>query len=128
MRHDAGEQTLPTMIEPGILEIRTTFPSRAAAVACADGLVRARLAACVQVDGPIASTYLWQGAVQTAAEWRCSCKTTVEFRDACLAAISRGHPYETPELLVVEAAASPAYAAWLRASLGSTSSSSEGDG
>lgn len=115
------------MIEPGILEIRTTFPSRAAAVACADGLVRARLAACVQVDGPITSIYRWQGAVEIADEWRCSCKTIVEFRDACLAAIGRGHPYETPELVVVEAAAAPAYAAWLRASLGATSTSLEGD-
>lgn len=116
------------MIEPGILEIRTTFPSRAAAVACAEGLVGARLAACVQVDGPIASTYLWQGAVEVSEEWRCSCKTTTELRDACLAAIAGGHSYEIPELLVIEAAASPAYAAWLRASLGSTSTSLEGDG
>lgn len=112
------------MIETGILEIRTTFPSRAAAVACADGLVRARLAACVQVDGPITSTYRWQGAIETADEWRCSCKTTAEFRDACLAAISRDHPYENPELLAIEVASAPAYAAWLRASLGSP----EGDG
>lgn len=116
------------MIEPGMLEIRTTFPSRAAAVACADGLVRARLAACVQVDGPISSTYRWQGEVETADEWRCTCKTTVEFRDACLAAIGRGHPYETPELLVIEAAASSAYAAWLRASLGATPGLPEADG
>jgi periplasmic divalent cation tolerance protein len=106
------------MIEPGIVEIRTTFASRAAATDCAERLVRAGLAACVQVDGPITSTYSWRGAVETAEEWRCSCKTTAEGRAACLEAIRRLHDYDTPELIVSDLLASAPYAAWVRAAVG----------
>ena len=34
-----------------------------------------RLAACVQVSGPITSTYRWQGKVETSQEWLCTIKT-----------------------------------------------------
>jgi len=81
-----------------IVEICTTFGSADAAEACAQALVRDRLAACGQVDGPIRSTYWWQGKVETATEWRCT--------------------FETPELLFIRALAAPAYAAWVAASVG----------
>jgi len=101
-------------LEPGLVEIRTTFPSQAAAAACAERLaerlVAGRLAACVQVDGPVASTYRWREAVETATEWRCTCKTTAARREA----------YETPQVTVVSLEASPAYAAWVRGSVGGT--------
>lgn len=97
-----------------IVEIRTTCGDRAAADACATLLVTSRLAACVQVDGPIHATYLWQGRVETAEEWRCICKTTASRSAACREAILRTHAYETPEILQVEVTASEAYAAWVR--------------
>ena len=34
-----------------------------------DLVLERRLAACVQVLGPISSTYRWQGAIETAEEW-----------------------------------------------------------
>lgn len=107
-------------LEPGLVEIRTTFPSQATAAASAELLVAGRLAACVQVEGPISSTYRWQGAVETAVEWRCTCKTTAARRDDCVAAILSGHAYETPQVTVVSLEASPAYAAWVRESVGDT--------
>lgn len=100
-----------------IVEIRTTFGDRAAAEACADRLVQERLAACVQVDGPVASTYAWRGAVETATEWRCTCKTTPERADACRAAIVACHSYELPEIVIMSVVAAPAYAAWVRESV-----------
>lgn len=101
-----------------IVEIRTTFPDRAAADACAARLVRERLAACVQVDGPVASTYSWRGAVETAAEWRCTCKTTLGRAASCRAAIAAAHPYEVPEIVESQTVAAAAYAAWVRESVG----------
>jgi len=101
-----------------IVEIRTTFGDRAAAEACADRLVRERLAACVQLDGPVASTYAWRGAVETTVEWRCTCKTTPERADACRAAIVAAHSYELPEIVITTVVAAPAYAAWVRESVG----------
>lgn len=100
-----------------VVEIRTTFGDRAAAEACADRLVRERLAACVQLDGPVASTYAWRGAVETAVEWRCTCKTTPERADACRAAIVAAHSYELPEIVIATVVAAPAYAAWVRESV-----------
>lgn len=100
-----------------IVEVRTTFGDRAAAEDCADRLVRERLAACVHLDGPVASTYAWRGAVETAVEWRCTCKTTLERADACRAAIVARHPYELPEIVIATVVAAPAYAAWVRESV-----------
>jgi len=100
-----------------LVEIRTTFGSRAAADACAARLVAERVAACVQIDGPITSTYRWGTAVESAEEWRCVCKTTLQRRDACVAAILADHPYETPQVSVVAVEAAAAYAAWVRESV-----------
>lgn len=99
---------------PTLSEIRTTFPTREAAEACAAALVGDRVAACVQVDGPVESTYRWQGAVERATEFRCTCKTAQERASDCVAAIVRMHGYETPEIIVSTVMASPAYAAWVR--------------
>lgn len=104
------------MTEP-IVEISTTFGRREAADACAERLVQARLAACVQVDGPVRSVYRWRAAVESAEEWRCVCKTTAERQAECLVAIAAIHDYETPQLIVAEVAASAAYAAWVRESV-----------
>ena len=38
--------------------------------------VERRLAACAQVDGPITSTYRWDGAVRVEQEWRIVFKAT----------------------------------------------------
>jgi periplasmic divalent cation tolerance protein len=100
-----------------IVEIRTTFGTRAAAEACGHALVVARLAACVQLDGPITSAYRWRGAVESAEEWRCTCKTTSDCESACVAGILARHPYETPEIIVAPVVASAAYAAWVRESV-----------
>jgi len=100
-----------------IVEIRTTFGTRSDAEACAARLVGQRLAACVQVDGPVQSTYRWQSAVERAEEFRCTCKTTHERSQACIESLTQGHAYQTPEVICVEVTASTSYAEWVRASV-----------
>ena len=97
-----------------LVEIRTTFGDRSAAEACAARLVRERLAACVQIDGPVSSTYAWRGQVEQATEWRCVCKTTRARATACREAIVAGHPYEVPEIVEASIDASAAYGDWIR--------------
>lgn len=104
-------------VEESIVEIRTTFGQRAAAEACAGRLVEERLAACVQVDGPVRSVYRWNGRVETVEEFRCTCKTTAERAQACVAAIEHGHDYKTPEIILSPVTATPAYASWVRVSV-----------
>src|SRR5260370_7722930 len=51
------------------LQVQTTTDSRAEAVELARAAVAARLAACAQVAGPVASTYWWEGGMERAEEW-----------------------------------------------------------
>jgi periplasmic divalent cation tolerance protein len=94
----------------------TTTDARPDAERLARDLVERRLAACVQVLGPISSTYRWKGAVETAEEWLCLIKTTGARFDALAAHLQATHGYETPELTAVPVdQGSPAYLAWLSA-------------
>lgn len=104
----------PSPDRDAVVEIRTTFASQDDARACAERLVRERFAACVQVDGPITSIYRWEGMLETAHEFRCTCKTSRRRATDCTAAILAMHPYQTPELIVTQTLATPAYAAWVR--------------
>ncbi len=98
---------------PTLRIVWTTVPPRRAA-ALARALVRARVAACVQVLPGIRSVYRWKGAVEEAAEALLSIKTTRGALPRCLAVLTRAHPYEVPEIVVVapEAVSAP-YAAWV---------------
>ncbi|TFG48728.1 MAG: divalent-cation tolerance protein CutA [Gemmatimonadales bacterium] len=91
-----------------------TFPEENGAACCADALVAERLAACVQVQGPIRSTFRWQGAVDHATEWYCQVKTSRERYPAVEQRIRALHPYETPEIIALPViAGNPAYLRWV---------------
>ena len=92
----------------------TTVGSQDDAQRLADALVRRRLAACVQVIGPISSTYWWQGQIETSIEWQCLIKTRGSRYAEVEAAIRELHSYTTPEILAVAIeAGSAAYLDWL---------------
>ena len=99
----------------GFIQITTTVGAREEAEQIANALVERRLAACVQVIGPIKSVYRWQGNVEHADEWLCVIKTTENKFEAAAAAIRQLHPYDCPEVIAVPiVAGSDAYLAWLR--------------
>ena len=101
------------------IQVVTTTDKEEDAGRIARLLVERRLAACVQVLGPITSTYRWQGAIDTAQEWQCWAKTRRELFDEVETAIRQAHPYEVPEILAVPiVAASRSYLAWLEAETG----------
>ncbi|HTU23980.1 MAG TPA: divalent-cation tolerance protein CutA [Pirellulales bacterium] len=96
------------------MQVITTVGSRAEAERIAAQLVDARTAACVQIVGPVTSTFRWQGAIETSEEWLCLAKTT---RDA-FAAVERQiralHSYELPEIIALPiVAGSAAYLNWI---------------
>jgi|SRR5690606_1828328 len=100
------------------LQVQTTTGSRADGEAIARALVEQRLAACVQVIGPIHSTYWWEGAVETAEEYLCLVKSNREAYPALEAAIQELHPYEVPEIIALPIeGGSRAYLSWLQAEL-----------
>jgi periplasmic divalent cation tolerance protein len=98
--------------------VTTTLGSEAEATRLAGALVTERLAACVQVSGPIQSVYRWQGKVEQAREWTCSAKTTAGRLSELTAMIRQLHSYEVPEIIAVPVlTADPDYQDWLAASV-----------
>ncbi|MBN2023411.1 MAG: divalent-cation tolerance protein CutA [Pirellulales bacterium] len=96
------------------VQIITTTPTEQDARRIAAALVEARLAACVQISGPIQSTYRWKGAIESAAEWQCAAKTRRDLVGQIEEAIGRLHPYDVPEILALPIlSAGASYAAWL---------------
>jgi periplasmic divalent cation tolerance protein len=80
-------------------QVVTTTDSREATTELARSVVAARLGACAQVVGPVASVYWWDGAVQTTEEWQCVVKTTEDAYPALEEHIRRHHPYDVPEIV-----------------------------
>ncbi|MEQ8786077.1 MAG: divalent-cation tolerance protein CutA [Pirellulaceae bacterium] len=96
--------------------VATTTGSRDEAQQIAAALVERRLAACVQVGGPITSTYRWQGKVETGEEWVCTAKTLYYRYAAVEQTIRELHSYDEPEILVTTIeAGSKGYLRWLAA-------------
>ena len=96
------------------IQIITTTEKRADAEIIARTLVEQRLAACVQIAGPVSSTYRWKGHVEQAEEWQCLMKSRLELFGEVEKAIRAIHPYETPEIIAtVISAGSGDYLKWL---------------
>ena len=84
--------------------------------AIARALVKARVAACVNLVPGIESIYRWKGRVERSREVLLVIKTTERSLSACKRALVSAHPYEVPEILVVRAdEASRRYARWVDA-------------
>jgi len=96
------------------LQITTTTGARHDGEQIASELVSRRLAACVQVSGPIVSTFHWQGKVETQEEWLCTIKTTAARLEAIKDVMREIHPYKVPELIATAiVGGSEPYLAWV---------------
>ncbi len=111
----------PPMSEPipALSVVLTAVDGEDRAWTLAEGLVRDRLAACVNVLGPARSFYLWEGRLEHATEWILLLKTRADRLEALRSALALRHPYAVPEILTLPPAeASPSYAAWAEGVLG----------
>jgi len=96
------------------IQVLTSIDSEQKAVAIAKTLLEKRLAACVQILGPIQSHYWWRDQQEKSQEWLCLAKTRQELYPAVESAIRQVHSYQTPEILAVPILAGlPEYLAWL---------------
>ena len=97
-----------------MIQIVTTTETREQAGQIASMLVERRLVACVQIVGPIESTYRWKGKVERSEEWRVEAKTRGDRFDSVARAIQEIHPYEEPELIALPIVdASEGYRRWV---------------
>jgi len=96
------------------LQVITTTEKKDDAEAIARMLVERRLAACVQIVGPVTSVYRWQGRIETAEEFQVIAKSRRELFARIEQTITGAHPYDVPEILAVPVAdGSRAYLAWV---------------
>jgi len=94
--------------------VLTTVGSEADAMTLGRSLVRARLAACVSVVKGLSSIYRWEGEVVEDGECLLLIKAPLDALAALREAILAEHPYQVPELLVIDAGGVPEpYARWL---------------
>jgi periplasmic divalent cation tolerance protein len=101
------------------IQVFTTAETREDAQQIARAVVEQRLAACAQVIGPVASTYWWQGEIQTAGEWMCVLKSRKALYTQLERAILDVHPYDVPEIVATPLiAGSKGYLSWLEAETG----------
>ena len=79
-------------------------------------LVQRRLAACVNIVGPIRSIYRWKDAIESEQEYLLIIKTTADRASALATAFAELHPYELPEHieLPIEGGSIP-YLEWIGA-------------
>lgn len=101
-------------MNPDCVQVTVTAASQEEAERLAEDAVARRLAACAQVQGPIASTYRWEGRIEHAAEWYCHLKTTRARAAAIAARVRELHSYRNPEIIalpIVEGSAE--YLRWI---------------
>lgn len=89
--------------ENDLLVVLCTAPDENAATKLAEGLVEARLAACVSVIPGLRSFYRWQGTIETNTEVQLLIKTRAGRFDELAAWIEANHPYDVPEIVALPA-------------------------
>ena len=98
-----------------VVLILTTVPIGDRGDAIARALVDERLAACVNLLGPMTSFYRWHGAVERDVERQLIIKTTRGRVAAIQARLIALHSYELPEFVVLPVSdGGPAYLEWVR--------------
>ncbi len=100
------------------VQVVTTVEHKADAEKIARMLVEKRIAACVQIIGPITSYFQWQGKLDTASEYLCLVKSRDDLFPELESAIKSLHPYEVPEILATPITrGGKEYLDWLAAEL-----------
>jgi periplasmic divalent cation tolerance protein len=96
------------------LQVQTTTDTRAEAMELARAAVEARLAACGQVAGPVASMYWWNDAIERAEEWFVFFKLPADRYEALAEFLAERHSYDEPEIVATQfVAGSPSFLGWI---------------
>ena len=95
----------------------STAGSREEALRIANALVEEKLAACVNIVGPIESVYRWQGKVESAQEFLMLIKTIAAKSASTVSRIRELHSYDLPEAIEITIDdGSREYLKWIRES------------
>ena len=98
-----------------LILLMTTFAEEVTAASTIRVLVEERLVACGTMIPKAKSIYSWQGKIEESNEVVVFLKTTQALQSACMERLKTLHPYEVPEIIVIEpTAVSESYAAWIQ--------------
>lgn len=100
--------------------LRCPCPDAATAERIARAAVAERLAAAVNISGPVTSVYRWQGEVHSATEFVAVITTTQHRLEALCGRIRALHPYDTPALTWSARDADTETASWAAQETGET--------
>lgn len=101
--------------EPALVEVHLSVPDAESAKRIGSDLVARQLAACVQILGPMASVFSWQGEVHQSQEWLLLVKSTETVFPRLVEVVTQLHPYDVPEIIAVSIRhALGDYADWVR--------------
>ena len=98
-----------------LLQVVTTTSDRPDASRLAAAVLEKRLAACVQIHGPVESHYWWNGRIEQASEWKVVIKTHTHRYAELEKLLLEIHPYDEPEILATPVEqVSAGYLQWLK--------------
>ncbi|PSS17365.1 Protein CutA like [Actinidia chinensis var. chinensis] len=95
IRMEANSNTVPSIV------VYVTVPNKETGKKLAEGLVKEKLAACVNRVPGIESVYQWQGEVQTDSEELLIIKTRESLLEALKEHVKANHEYEVPEVIAM---------------------------
>src|SRR5436190_19643699 len=96
------------------IQVVTTTAEKKDADTLALAVLEKRLAACVQISGPIESRYWWNGRIEMASEWTLTIKTRRDLYKQLEKLLLELHPYDQPEIVAtLVAEVSAGYLKWL---------------
>lgn len=100
-------------VEPPLKLVVTTC-NQESAQELIQGVLRTRLAACCNCVPSVQSTYWWDNALTTDEECLLVFKTSADRLPELEAHLAQAHPYEVPEIMVLDPqSVFPAYADWV---------------
>lgn len=98
--------------------VLVTTPGRAVSEKLSKGLVKGRLAACVNRVPGLQSRYWWKGKIETAREELLVIKTRKELLQKLTRWVKTHHPYKVCEVVALPiAAGNPDYLQWIDSNL-----------
>lgn len=96
------------------INIITTTKRESEAKRISGALLESRLAACVQIIGPVKSSYIWRGRIENSREWLLLIKSRKNLYRRVEGKIKSLHSYDTPEIIALPViAGSEKYTRWL---------------
>ena len=103
-----------SIVENEYVQVVTTINDQRKAGEIARTLLETRVAACVQIIGPITSSCWWKGKIIQTNEWMCLAKAKTKDYKKIETIIRNTHPYKVPEILAVPIHfGNPEYLSWI---------------